>query len=164
MEPLPHRMLGWARRRAENVLAALLAAMFMAFLIQVFMRYAVGAPVAWTTEVSTLAWLWGVLWGAALVLREDEEIRFDIAHRLAPPRLRCVFDAVAAASVVAVFAASLAAVQDYVRFMRIERSAYLGIRMDVLFSVYLVFAIAMIVRYAARFARALASLRRAPAG
>jgi TRAP-type C4-dicarboxylate transport system permease small subunit len=146
MEPLPHRMLGWARRRAENVLAALLAAMFMAFLIQVFMRYAVGAPVA------------------ALVLREDEEIRFDIAHRLAPPRLRCVFDAVAAASVVAVFAASLAAVQDYVRFMRIERSAYLGIRMDVLFSVYLVFAIAMIVRYAARFARALASLRRAPAG
>jgi len=164
MEPLPHRLIGWARRRAENVLAALLAAMFAAFLVQVFMRYAAGAPVAWTTEVSTLAWLWGVLWGAALVLREDEEIRFDIVHRLVPPRLRCLCDAVAALAVICVFAASLAAVQDYVRFMRIERSAYLGIRMDVLFSVYLVFAVAMIVRYAARFVRALAAFRRAAAG
>lgn len=164
MPPVPHRLLPWLGRRAENVLAALLAAMFVAFLVQVFMRYAMGAPVAWTTEVSTLAWLWGVLWGAALVLRDDEEIRLDILHRLVPPRIRLLFDALAAAVVVGVFTASLPAVQDYVRFMRIERSAYLGIRMDLVWSVYLVFAVAMIVRYAARFVRALAAFRRAPAG
>jgi TRAP-type C4-dicarboxylate transport system permease small subunit len=85
-------------------------------------------------------------------------------HRLAEPRIRCLFDALAAAAVVGVFTASLPAVQDYVRFMRIERSAYLGIRMDLVWSVYLVFAVAMIVRYAASLWRALAGLVRTRAG
>ena len=43
---------------------------------------------------------------------------------------------------------SLPAVFDYVTFMKVERSAYLGIRFDLLFSVYLVFALAMIIRHA----------------
>jgi TRAP-type C4-dicarboxylate transport system permease small subunit len=143
----PRRVLTWARRRAENVLAALLAAMFVAFVVQILMRYALNAPVGWTVEVSTLAWLWGVLWGAALVLREEEEIRFDILYGAVPPALRRAFDAIAGSVVVAVFAVSLPAVYDYVTFMRVERSTYLGIRVDLLFSVYLVFAVAMIVRH-----------------
>src|SRR5690606_30206243 len=73
MTRLPRRIFGWARRRAENALAALLVAMFVAFLIQIVMRYVLNAPVGWTTEVSTLAWLWGILWGAALVLKDEEE-------------------------------------------------------------------------------------------
>lgn len=148
------RALAWARRRAENVLAALLLAMFLAFLIQIVMRYVVNAPVGWTTEVSLLAWLWGILWGAALVLSEEEEIRFDILHAAVSPALRRAFDALAGLVVVIVFSASLPAVADYVAFMRIERSAYLGLRMDLVFSVYLVFAVAMIIRHAAIVLRA----------
>lgn len=142
-----HRALGWARRRAENVLAALLVAMFIAFIVQIVMRYVINAPVGWTAEVSTLAWLWGILWGAALVLRDEEEIRFDILHGAVSPAVRRVFDAITAAVVVVVFGVSLPAVYDYVTFMRVERSAYLGIRLDLLFSVYLVFAVATIVRH-----------------
>jgi len=145
----PRRVLDWARRRAENVLAALLAAMFVAFVIQIFMRYAVNAPVGWTTEVSTLCWVWGILWGAALVLTDEEEIRFDILYGNVPPWLRRVFDVISGGAVVAVFAWSLPAVWDYVTFMKVERSAYLGIRFDWLYSIYLVFAVAMIIRHAA---------------
>jgi hypothetical protein len=50
--------------------------------------------------------------------------------------------------VVAVFTWSLPAVFDYVTFMKVERSTYLGVRVDLLYSVYLVFAVAMIVRHA----------------
>jgi len=142
------RVFEWARRRAENVLAALLAAMFLAFVAQIFMRYVMNAPVGWTTEVSTLAWLWGILWGAALVLRDDEEIRFDLIYAAMSPRTRRICNAITGSAVVAVFAASLPAVHDYVTFMKVERSAYLGIRGDLLFSVYLVFAVAQIVRHA----------------
>ncbi len=149
------RVPGWARRRAENLLAALLVAMFLAFLVQIGMRYVVGRPVGWTTEVSTFAWLWGILWGAALVLREDEEIRFDLLYGAAPAWLRRAFDAVTGSVVVVVFAVSLPAVVDYVTFMKVERSAYLGLRMDWVFSVYVVFAVAMILRHAAIVARAL---------
>lgn len=143
-----------ARHGAEAVLAALLIAMFLAFLAQIAMRYVLNIPAAWTTEVSLLAWLWGILWGAALVLREEEEIRFDILHAAAPPWLRRGFDAVTALVVVVVFSASLPATAEYVRFMRIERSAALGLRMDWVFSIWLVFAVAMIIRHAAILWRA----------
>jgi TRAP-type C4-dicarboxylate transport system permease small subunit len=148
MTSLPRRAAGWARRRAENVLAALLAAMFVAFIIQIVMRYALNAPVGWTTEVSTLAWLWGILWGAALVLTDEEEIRFDLIYGSVPPGLRRVFDVITGSVVVGVFGWSLPAVFDYVTFMKVEKSAYLGIRFDWLYSVYLVFAVAMVIRHA----------------
>lgn len=148
MTRLPRRIFGWARRRAENALAALLVAMFVAFLIQIVMRYVLNAPVGWTTEVSTLAWLWGILWGAALVLKDEEEIRFDIVYAAVPPTVQRVFDAVTGTVVVLVFGASLPAVYDYVTFMRVERSPYLGVRVDILFSVYLIFAVATIIRHA----------------
>ncbi len=161
MTSLPRRVLDWARRRAENVLAALLAAMFVAFVIQIFMRYALNAPVGWTTEVSTLAWVWGILWGAALVLTDEEEIRFDILYGSVPPGLRRVFDVITGAAVVAVFAWSLPAVWDYVTFMKVERSAYLGVRFDWLYSIYLVFAVAMIIRHAVIAFRAATGRRHA---
>lgn len=148
MPALPRRAFDWARRRAENLLAALLVAMFVAFIIQIVMRYALNAPVGWTTEVSTLAWLWGILWGAALVLTDEEEIRFDIIYGAVPPALRRAFDIVTGSVVVGVFGWSLPAVHDYVTFMKVERSAYLGIRFDILYSIYLVFAVAMIIRHA----------------
>ena len=148
MTPLARHAFGWMRRRAENVLAALLAAMFVAFIIQIVMRYVMNAPVGWTTEVSTLAWLWGILWGAALVLTDEEEIRFDVIYGAIPPWLRRVFDVVTGSVVVGVFAWSLPAVYDYVTFMKVEKSAYLGIRFNWLYSVYLVFAVAMIIRHA----------------
>lgn len=141
------RALGFGRRRAENVLAALLAAMFIAFIFQIAMRYLFNAPVGWTTEVSTLCWVWGILWGAALVLTDEEEIRFDILYAALPPALRRVFDLITGLAVVGVFGWSLPAVYDYVTFMKVEKSAYLGIRFDWLYSVYLVFAVAMIIRY-----------------
>ncbi len=143
------RLLGWGRRRAEDVLTALLVAMFVAFMLQIVTRYVLNAPLSWTAELSTLAWVWGILWGAGLVLRDDEEIRFDILYGAMPGGIRRVCDAITGIAVVVVFTWSLPAMVDYVTFMKVERSAYLGIRFDILYSVYLVFAVAMIVRHAA---------------
>src|SRR3546814_8095963 len=77
------RIGGWLYRRAENVLAAMLAAMFAAFLLQIAFRYLLNLPIGWTSEVSAILWIWMVLWGAALVLREEEEIRFDLVYAVA---------------------------------------------------------------------------------
>ena len=71
------RLLDWGRRRAEDVLSVLLVAMFIAFMLQIVTRYVMNAPLSWTAELSTLTWVWGILWGAGLVLRDEEEIRFD---------------------------------------------------------------------------------------
>jgi TRAP-type C4-dicarboxylate transport system permease small subunit len=153
------RLLGWGRRRAEDVLTALLLAMFVAFMLQIVTRYVLNAPLSWTAELSTLAWVWGVLWGAGLVLRDEEEIRFDLLYGAMPGSVRRVCDAVTGIAVVAVFTWSLPAMVDYVTFMKVERSAYLGIRFDLLYSVYLIFAVAMIIRHAAIAWRAVAGRR-----
>ncbi|MGX9963828.1 TRAP transporter small permease [Roseomonas sp. F4] len=148
------RLFGWARRRAENVLSLLLVVMFAAFMLQIVTRYVLNAPLSWTAELSTLTWVWGILWGAALVLRDEEEIRFDVLYSVIRGPLRRVFDVITGLAVVAVFSWSLPAMVDYVTFMKVERSAYLGIRFDILYSVWLIFAVAMIIRHAAMAWRA----------
>jgi len=137
----------WLRRRAENVAAALLAAMFIAFIIQIVFRYVLNWPLGWTHEVCILAWLWGVLWGAAFVVTEGDEIRFDVIYGAVSANVRRVFALITGAALVALYGISLPAVTDYVRFMRVERSAYLKIPFDWLFSIYVVFAVATLVRY-----------------
>jgi hypothetical protein len=42
---------------------------------------------------------------------------------------------------------ALPATVKYVAFMKVESSSYLKIRLDILYSIYIVFAVAVIVRY-----------------
>ena len=140
------RITGWLRRRAENVAAALLAIVFVSFILQIAFRYLLGWPVGWTLEVSTLAWMWLVLWGAAFVVRERDDIRFDILYSSVPDRLRRGFAIVTGLALAGIFAVSLPAVVDYVTFMKVERASYIGVRLDYLFSIYVLFALAVIVR------------------
>jgi TRAP-type C4-dicarboxylate transport system permease small subunit len=138
---------GWLRRRAENFLAALLAVMFAAFLLQIVFRYLLNLPVGWTSELSIVTWVWGVLWGAAFVVKEREEVRFDLLYGAMSPRARRLAGIVTGIAIVALYAISLPATVDYVRFMKVERTAYLKIRFDHLFSIYALFLVAVIVRY-----------------
>jgi TRAP-type C4-dicarboxylate transport system permease small subunit len=147
LHPSLRRWGGWLYRRAENLLALMLAVMFAAFLLQIAFRYLLNLPIGWTSEISAMLWIWLVLFGAAFVLREDEEIRFDLFYAAARPRTRRAMLLGAAAGLVALYAVSLPAVADYVAFMKVERTAYLEVRFDWLYSIYLVFVVAVIARY-----------------
>lgn len=138
----------WLRCRAENVAAAMVAVMFAAFVVQIVFRYFFNFPVGWTSELSVVMWLWLVLWGAAFVMKEREEIRFDLLSGAAGRRTRIAMGIVAAAALVVLYGASLPATWKYVTFMKVESSSYLKIRMDWLFSIYLVFLVAVLARYA----------------
>jgi C4-dicarboxylate transporter, DctQ subunit len=137
----------WLRRRAENVAVAMLAVMFAAFVVQIVFRYFFNFPIGWTSELTVIMWLWLVLWGAAFVLRENEEIRFDLLSGAAGRRTRIAMGTAAGAAIVVLYGISLPATYDYVTFMKVEKSSYLRIRMDWLFSIYVVFAVAVIARY-----------------
>lgn len=147
MPPALQRLGTWLSARAENVAAAMLAAMFALFLLQIAFRYLAGWPTGWTHELSVMLWLWLVLWGAAFVVTEREEIRFDILSGAVGPQARRWMGFASAIALIALYTVSLPAVANYVAFMKVERTAYLKIRFDWLFSIYLVFAVAAIVRY-----------------
>ena len=137
----------WLRRRAENIAAGLLAVMFLAFLVQIFFRYFLNFPVGWTSELSVITWLWLVLWGAAFVVKEREEIRFDLVYGAVAPRTRRVMGIIAGLAIVVLYALSLPATVRYVAFMKVEKTSYLKIPFDWLYSIYVVFLLAVIVRY-----------------
>lgn len=146
MPPQLFRTVQFLRARAENLLAAMLAVMFVAFIIQIVCRYLLNLPVGWTHEISVIMWIWLVLFGTAFVVRDDEEIRFDIVYGSVGRLTRRWMTFVCAIAVVALFGISLPAVIDYVLFMRVERTAYLKIRFDYLYSIYAFFAVAIIAR------------------
>ncbi|KAB0265913.1 TRAP transporter small permease [Microvirga brassicacearum] len=137
----------WLARRAENVAAGMLAAMFLAFLLQIIFRYALNLPIGWTHELSVILWVWLVLWGAAFVLTEREEIRFDIIYGAVGPGPRRIMCIITGTALVLLYLVSLPAVVDYVTFMKVQSTAYLKIRFDLLFSIYIVFVIATVIRY-----------------
>lgn len=141
-------MIRWLRRGAEAVLVLMMAAMFLAFILQVVFRYALNWPVGWTDEVCTLVWLWGILWGASFVMRNREDIRFDMLYSHLPRPLRRGFTVVASGAAVGLLLLSLPASWAYVRFMKVESTASFGIPYDWVFSIYIVFVLAMVVRHA----------------
>src|SRR5258707_241352 len=147
MNPFFGKIGAWLRRRAENVAAGLLAVMFVAFIVQIVFRYLLNFPVGWTSELSVITWLWLVLWGAAFVVKESEEIRFDLIYGAAGRRTRVVIGIITGVSIVILYGISLPATVAYVSFMKVEKASYLKIRFDWLYSIYVIFAVAVIVRY-----------------
>ena len=140
--------IDWMRRRAENVVAGLLGIMFAAFLVQIIFRYIFNFPIGWSSELSVITWLYMVLLGSAFWLKESDEIRFDLISGALGPKGRRVLAFFVAVAAVVLFGMALPATIKYVAFMKVESTSYLKIRLDVLYSVYVVFAVAVIVRYA----------------
>jgi TRAP-type C4-dicarboxylate transport system permease small subunit len=141
------RWLNWLRHGANHVQVAMMAVMFISFILQIFFRYVLNKPVAWTDEVCVITWTWGILWGASFVMRNREDIRFDVLTSHVSRPVKRGVTVLASVAIVAILIVSMPATWSYITFMKVEDSASLGIRMDLFFSIYLAFAAAMIVRH-----------------
>ena len=86
--------------------------------------------------------------GASFPLDDEEEVRFDIVYNAVPAGVRRVFTIASSLALVVLMALSLPATWHYVAFMRREHSAYLGMRFDILYSIYVLFAVVCIARQA----------------
>jgi len=145
----------WLRHAAEGFCGLLLVLMFLCFMVQIITRYVFNYPFGWTDEASVFFWVWGTLWGAAFVIRERNEIRFDIFYSALSVKARARAAVVTGICLIVLFAVSLPATYAYVRFLKVERAAYLPIRLDYLYSIYVIFVVAGIARYALVVYRAL---------
>lgn len=135
------------RGLADAVPAIMLAAMFVSFIIQVFMRYVMDNPVGWTVEVCVIAWLWILLWGQSVSAEERDEIRFDIVYGSVSPQLRRWFRLIFSVFLVGLYLWSLPALWDFVTFMKIQDTSYLDIPFSWVYSIALIFSVVSIIRY-----------------
>ncbi len=139
-------MLGIARKVADGFAGLLLGSMFVCFIVQIIFRYIFGWPVGWTIEYVSIAWLWGILFGYAFVVRDAEVIRLDLFFNMMPRGVQRFMDFVAQTACAGVLLWSLPKAIDYINFMQIERTAYLRINFMLLFSIYVPFVIAVSIR------------------
>jgi len=149
-------MLGkWVNRLSvwgNHLAAALLLSMFLVFLLQIVLRYVVAGflqtkiNIDWTVEWVTIAWLWGILGSFAFVIRTGDMIRLDILYNAVPHRVQRGLDVAVGLTTAAIFAWTLPHAWDYVTFMGIERTAAFRWPFDIVFSIYIPFHIAVVVR------------------
>lgn len=151
-------VIKWLTRGAEFIAAFLLAAVFSLFLLQIFSRYVMQTPFGWTLELCLILWVWIVFFGCAFVVRHRDHVTFDIVYLAAPKRIRQVLALIACLAIVAGFLWSLLPTWDYIDFMKIRKTAtvrepFTGskIPMRTVFSIYAIFLVAVVLRYAWRF-------------
>ncbi len=134
-------------RAAEGVMVLMMGIMFSAFIAQVVFRYVLSLPLAWSEEICNFIWLWGILWGASFVMRNHEDIRFDMLYSMMPRKVKRAATLISSSLIVVLLVLSLPATWSYISFMKVEKSASMGIPMHLVFGLYLVFVLAMCVRH-----------------
>jgi TRAP-type transport system small permease protein len=138
------------RALAAHVTTLLFAAIFVIFLFAIFMRYVMGKPAAWADELNIILLLWVMFVAGALVLRDNEHVAFDIAWHAATPRVRRAMGIGGALIFGGLFLLALPGTWSYITFLWRERTTVLEWRLDWVYACYLVFFIAVIVRFLAR--------------
>lgn len=149
------RLVTWLHARAADLGSLFLGLMFVTFVVQITFRYVLNLPLAWTLELCSTLWLWTVFWGSTFAIKDEDHVRFDIVYRAQSEKGRRILALISCIAIVLGFAASLPATISYVEFYKIKKSVTLGIPLDIVFSVYLIFAIGMIYEYSMRIWRIL---------
>ncbi|WP_299609633.1 TRAP transporter small permease [uncultured Tateyamaria sp.] len=155
------------RRAAEYFVGTLMALMFLTFILQIFIRYtarvgwvADAVPLldptryGWTLEFCLLLWVWIIFAGCAFVVRDRDHVTFDVLYNHVRPGVRRWFAIVGGLIIIVGLVASILPTWDKFYILRLKQTATLKqlvgdwVRMRDVYSVYLLFLIAVSLRYA----------------
>ena len=52
--------------------------LFVTFLVQIAARFGFNRPLPWTDELAVILYIWAILWAAAFMVPEKEQVVFDL--------------------------------------------------------------------------------------
>ena len=138
---------GAALQRAARLVAGLMfAGVFLVFLYKIVMRYAFHEALAWGEEVSVILFIWIIFWANAFIMRDREQISIDLFYHRLPPAGRRVTAILRLVLIGAIVAAALPGALDYIGFLWRERTPVLGLRLDLVYSCFGLFLVAVVAR------------------
>jgi TRAP-type C4-dicarboxylate transport system permease small subunit len=148
-------MLKHLRGAANAIGVGLFALLFLVFVVQVVARFVFNMPLAWTDEAAVILYLWAILWGAALVCSDKENVAFDLLYQKARPSMQRVMALIACALIGVLAAWALPGSLDYIHFMQRERTPVLGLPFHWVFAPFGILLLALALRSAWRIYRLL---------
>lgn len=140
------------KRFTELAAAAMFAAMFGAFMIQIVSRYVFNAPVSWSLEICSITYVWVVFWSANLLLTERQHIVFDVLYKKFPPPTQRIVAIANTTMFGLVFLAATPTVLDYIVSLR-RSTMILRIPYDYVYACFGVFMIAAVIGAVLRLRR-----------
>ena len=141
------------KRCAELISAASFALMFGAFMIQIVSRYVFDMPVSWSLEICSIGYIWIVFFTSDVLLTERQHIVFDVLYQKFPPRQRRVLAVLLTATLGLIFLAALPTTLEYLSFLGRRKTMILRLPMDIVYSCFGIFMIAVVVGAAVRLKR-----------
>jgi TRAP-type C4-dicarboxylate transport system permease small subunit len=148
------------RVAAEYATALFFCTLFFAFILQILMRFVFNRPLNWPEELSIICYIWIVFAACSFTLRDSQHVIFTIVVQSLPRRARTILALVASLVVVVMLLWVSHGIVDYVSFMKVEKTPALFLRKDYVFSIFIVFTAALILRCLwTAFASALALFR-----
>ncbi len=122
--------------------------LFLTFLVQITARFGFNRPLPWTDELAVILYLWVILWAAAFMVPEREQVVFDLLWNSVGKGTRRVMRIVGNLMVGGLAAVAIPASWDYVHFMARESSPVLGLSFQWVFLPFVLLLVALVVRSA----------------
>ena len=141
-------LLAKLHRIADWICSGMFAAVFLIFNYKIITRYLEHDEAAWADEISVILFIWIIFWANAFVVRDREQITFDLAYRPLPDRWKRVVALARLVIVGGIFAAALPGSLDYIAFLWRERTPVLNLRLDLIYSCFGLFLVAVVLRSA----------------
>lgn len=101
--------------------------LFVLFVVNVFFRYVLNAPLTWPYELITLGFVWTAIFGATYVRRIGAHVQFTLVYDAVSPDKQRIFRILANMAIVLAFAIALPATLDWVLFMGFKGTSNLKI-------------------------------------
>ena len=101
--------------------------LFVLFVVNVFFRYVVNAPLTWPYELITLGFVWTAIFAATYVRRIHGHVQFTLAYDAVSPKKQRIFRILANSAIVIAFSIAFPATLDWVLFMGFKATANLKI-------------------------------------
>jgi TRAP-type C4-dicarboxylate transport system permease small subunit len=131
---------------ADWVACAMFAAVFVIFNYKIVTRYFEHDEAVWADEVLVILFVWIIFWANAFLLRDKQQITFDLVYRLLPDTTKRYVAIARAALIGGIFAWALPGSLDYIHFLWREHTPVLNLPLDWVYACFGIFLIAVIVR------------------
>jgi TRAP-type C4-dicarboxylate transport system permease small subunit len=147
----PEQPTGWPARahQAANIVSGLMfAAVFVIFNYKIVTRYLEHDEAVWADEVSVILFIWIIFWASAFLVRDREQITFDLVYRPMPDKVKRWMALARLVLVGGIFLWALPGSIDYILFLWRERTPVLDLRLDYIYSCFGIFLAAVVLRAA----------------
>ena len=133
----------WFKKAADSFGGLVFLCLFLTFLVQITARFVFNKPLPWTDELAVILYLWAILWAAAFMVPEREQVVFDLVWNSVSVGTRRVMRIVGNLLIGGLALVAIPASWDYVHFMGREGSPVLGISFMWIYLPFVMLLVAM---------------------